>query len=247
MVTEGKVLSAHIYSVVGGVASIILFNRNGISINNCLVTLGFAAKREESFLSRKDNIVRQRPQFQPLSRAQEFKDLPDPIKIFTGPPPPKKECLKPYEFKKSPQNPLETRLVSLAKFTDDTNILIDANSVNQILLDTEPEQEAKRYYIGANVTERTDRNPNTFSVISKTVTIRETTCLPNIPGIAMILALVFCPFAEIRKDRLENRFTTVLTGMGFDEETKHSLFGERDVVFDVDVELREVDLLKVRN
>lgn len=69
--------------------------------------------------------------------------------------------------------------------------------------------------------------------------------MPNIPGLALLLALIFCPFAEIRKDQSEDRYTTVLTGLGFDPETKHSYFDQRDSVFDVNVDLQESDLLKV--
>jgi hypothetical protein len=69
--------------------------------------------------------------------------------------------------------------------------------------------------------------------------------MPNIHGFAPLMALIFCPMMECRRDATKSRYTTIMTGLGSHPETKQPLFPEHDMVFDLDVDINNEDLEKV--
>jgi ATP-dependent RNA helicase TDRD9 len=77
------------------------------------------------------------------------------------------------------------------------------------------------------------------------LTVRQTTVMPNIHGFAPLMALIFCPMMECRRDSTKSRYTTIMTGLGGHPETKKALFPEHDMVFDLDVEITNDDLKMV--
>ena len=69
--------------------------------------------------------------------------------------------------------------------------------------------------------------------------------MPNIPGLGVILALLFAPQAEIRRNSQLTRLSNVLSGLGFDPMTKSSHFPEHDAVFNIDVNLDSNDFMLI--
>ena len=71
------------------------------------------------------------------------------------------------------------------------------------------------------------------------VTLRNTTMLPNIPGLPALLTLIFTPRAEFHADEHRTRLTGALCGLGYDPETNQSLFPEHDmeIAFDTEISL----------
>ena len=61
--------------------------------------------------------------------------------------------------------------------------------------------------------------------------------MPNIPGLGLIIALLFAPQTEIRRNKELTRYINVLCGMGFDPDTKAPYFAEHDTVFNIDINL----------
>lgn len=166
-----EILVAQIYSVVNGVASVELIKKD-VSINKVLIYMDFAEFREESYMSKKDHIEREKAQLPGCPRieaSQEFHDRPEEIDIFSGVPPRRKECHVRYEFKGSPVSPLESRLVPVSRYLEKTNVIVDPGSINHVLLETEPELSISRLFIGANVFDKTVTNAKTFTVISVSV------------------------------------------------------------------------------
>ena len=66
---------------------------------------------------------------------------------------------------------------------------IDRESVNSVALDDEPQNPNDRLMVACFV----GLNPG-----GTTVMARDTTILPNIPGLPALMALLFCPTAELR-------------------------------------------------
>nr|XP_032521599.1 probable ATP-dependent RNA helicase spindle-E [Danaus plexippus plexippus] len=65
--------------------------------------------------------------------------------------------------------------------------------------------------------------------------------MPNIRGLPAIIALLFCPEAELRRDSTATRYVSVLCGLGSDEVGRPR-FPEHDLLVDVDADLSVEDI-----
>lgn len=74
---------------------------------------------------------------------------------------------------------------------------------------------------------------------------RETTLMPNIQGFGPLMALLFCPTMEVRRDKTRARNVSIITGLGYDTNRKIPLYEEHDSVFQLDVELNDDDFTMV--
>lgn len=72
------------------------------------------------------------------------------------------------------------------------------------------------------------------------VTLHQTTIMPHLPGMMSLLGLIFSPAAEVHMTTKKDRYTSILFGLGADENQKPH-FGEHDLLVNVDVELTQND------
>lgn len=79
------------------------------------------------------------------------------------------------------------------------------------------------------------------------ITINETTLLPNIRGFGPLMALIFSPSTDLKRDQTKSRYISILTGLGYSREDKVSLFPEHDALFHLDFELTNDDISSVSN
>lgn len=86
---------------------------------------------------------------------------------------------------------------------------------------------------------------NTRDSSSGSLTIRETTLLPNIRGIGPLIALLFCPTMELKRDETKARYISFVSGLGYNNKEKHPIFEEHDSNFHLDVELTGEDFAVV--
>lgn len=76
--------------------------------------------------------------------------------------------------------------------------------------------------------------------------LNETTLLPSIRGFGPMMAALFCPKMEMKRDREKSRIISILTGLGYDKDADRPLFEEHDSVFHLDVEFDQDDFHMVR-
>lgn len=114
-------------------------------------------------------------------------------------------------------------------------INIDKNSVNSVLLDNDLNQ-SKRLLV-AQSTMQSNRN---------SLTLRKTTFLPNIPGLAALLAMSFAPRMELRCNSRRTYYTGALCGLGpINNCTKRAMFPDHDMEIQFDVEITMDDVKEV--
>lgn len=73
--------------------------------------------------------------------------------------------------------------------------------------------------------------------------LRNTTLMPNIPGLTELVTLIFCPVAELFCDPNSNRYIGMLCGLG--HVRGKTIFPEHDVFININSNLTNEDLENV--
>lgn len=234
----GRKAKIRIYSVVNEIASVQL-TVHKIDQNKKLIDDGFAEEAEESYISKENHQHRKQRR---LEIDGNFSNITQPEKEF------EKKIDKRHDLRQitppfltmcplhvhliGPFSPLELSLNGIARMKT-SRVGVELTSVNSVILDDDILNFRGKFCVAANSTINFGKNQ---------MTIRETTLMPNIPGLAVILALIFSPHAELRRDENKTRFVSVLTGLGFDKTQQDPFYGEHDTMLDVDFELTTDDI-----
>lgn len=131
-----------------------------------------------------------------------------------------------------PISPLEVCLSPVVNSESLTSISIDSLSVNSITLDTCP-NEPKGIFLVAQTVVRSSNKHH--------LTLRNTTLLPNIPGLETLIILIFTPYIELRRDPLGTYYMGAFCGLGCNSKGR-SLFPEHDlrVLFDYEITIEDL-------
>lgn len=127
-----------------------------------------------------------------------------------------------------PYSPLEMKMYGKVHSLLGFGVKIEDDSVNSVLLDDQPGDSHERVLVAGQVGTKMDR---------KSVIVRSTTLLPNIPGLPAILTLVFAPRAEFRADADRKRLTGAICGLGYDKDRSQSFYPEHDMEIGFDAEI----------
>lgn len=136
-----------------------------------------------------------------------------------------------------PESPLEAEVIHLTKAGRAKTVNIEASSVNSVLFDPCPDSPSGLFLVAQGI----NRHQNMSHL-----TLRNTTLLPNMPGLASLIALIFTPYMELRRSPLGTYYTGALCGLGYDSATGNGLYPEHDMEIIFDVEITKDDLGMVR-
>lgn len=132
-----------------------------------------------------------------------------------------------------PYSPLETSVFPTAEGARQKTTTIDSNSINSVLLGNDPQDASEKYMVAASVSQGQGQ--------SESLILRQTTLMPNIRGFGPMIASIFCPRMEVKRDECKNRFVSLITGLGYDKNKRRPFFEEQDMIFNLDVELTDSD------
>jgi ATP-dependent RNA helicase TDRD9 len=199
-----------------------------------MINANFAVEGGENYHSRMDHVSRQsfNLSFQSsctitATASAITANLPNQDVVHLYPPPGMSNKLLTLS---GPHSPLEAQLTGLLNL-DNCKICLDTHSVNCVILNGDINEAHSRFYVASNVTKNRTNG----------ITLREITMMPNIAGLAEILALVFCPKMVIRRSDDNTRYVSMLTGLGDYPETKRSIFPLHEATFPINVELTDED------
>ncbi|XP_045453165.1 probable ATP-dependent RNA helicase spindle-E [Melitaea cinxia] len=234
LVAHGRLL-AKIYSVTHGIVSIELLAKGGeININEELLKRGYAISCEESYDSKLNHDLRQTATELNLAQKRAYNKEQTELaysRLREIEAPSYKECVSDVCLK-GPDSPLESIVHNMMYSSRDKQVQIEWNSVNSVLLDTEPQEVYERLLVAAEV----GQNEH-----SSKLTLRHTTLMPNIRGLPAIIALLFCPEAELRRDAGGSRYVSVLCGLGGAPDASPR-FPEHDLLVNIDADLDVDDI-----
>lgn len=128
---------------------------------------------------------------------------------------------------RGPFSPMETNLLPANKISFWKSVLTERESVNSVLLNTDPQDTHEGLLVAAKITESSSGNG---------ILARCSTLMPNVQGFGPLVAMLFCPMMQIKCDSERSKYIGVLTGMGYNTRTSHSLYEEHDLYFSLDAE-----------
>ncbi|GBP03921.1 Probable ATP-dependent RNA helicase spindle-E [Eumeta japonica] len=234
LVSKGRLI-AKVYSVTHGVVSIKLLAENGrLSINKDLVEKGLAQPADESYESKMNHDLRASAadlniaQKRAYNREQIHQAFQAARELE---PPSPRDCVTDTVLK-GPFSPLESTVYSMMYGSQQKRVNIEWNSVNSVLLDTEPQETYERLLVAGTVGQSTGGDR---------LTLRHTTLMPHVPGLPAIITMLFCPTMELRRDEQSIRYVCALVGLGSDDDG-HPLFPEHDMLLNIDVDLSVEDI-----
>ncbi|KAJ8723946.1 hypothetical protein PYW07_007926 [Mythimna separata] len=231
---RGRLL-AKVYSVVHGVVAIDLLADGGaLNVNDELIKRGYAIRCEESYESKLNHDIRENAIDLNLAQKRAYNREQMEMAYYQLTeikPPSAKDCDSDVCLK-GPHSPLETTVHNLMYGSRDKPVVIEWNSVNSVLLDTEPQEKYERMLVAADV--------GCDEGLTR-LTLRHTTLMPNIPGLPAIIALLFCPVAELRRNTACSRYVSALCGLG-STETGQPYLPEHDLLIEIDADLTVDDI-----
>lgn len=161
----------------------------------------------------------------PWNRGQNEQNIP---------PPPAHECRFTMRLK-GPHSPLEMQVYSAVKCGSHRSVNVEWNSVNSVLLDSHPQDVHDRLLVAGTVS---------TSAETGKLTLRHTTMMPNLRGFPALMALLFGPRAVMHTNKTDSRITSVLCGLGCDENYRPR-YDAHDMSFNLDFEFGPDDLLMI--
>ncbi|XP_025201691.1 probable ATP-dependent RNA helicase spindle-E [Melanaphis sacchari] len=120
---------------------------------------------------------------------------------------------------RGPISPLEMSVNGISRNSTSKIVKIECQSVNSVLLDTDPNDYHERLFVAGNVC----INEN------DKLTLWDTTMMPNIPGMPAIICLMFSPCVEIRYNSSYTKMIGAICGLGYHPETGRPLFEDNDI------------------
>ncbi|KYN35997.1 putative ATP-dependent RNA helicase spindle-E [Trachymyrmex septentrionalis] len=242
-IKKTKKILGKIYSIVDSVINLELIVINekeeSFNVNETLIKKGYAIKREESHVSQQNHELRaniSNINAMSIEEKQFYEEKQyDKHELMEYPKPPKEEDCTSSVNLQGPFSPLEMELIQLTLGGRLKKINVDMKSVNSVLLDDDLNQ-SRRLLIAQSTTQS---NKNSL-------TLRNTTFLPNIPGLAALLTLSFAPRMELRCNSRRTYYTGALCGLGpKDNFTNRSIFPDHDIEIQFDVEITIDDVKEI--
>uniref|UniRef100_A0A3Q3A8T5 ATP-dependent RNA helicase TDRD9 n=1 Tax=Kryptolebias marmoratus TaxID=37003 RepID=A0A3Q3A8T5_KRYMA len=241
-----------LYSILYDVMRVEVFinmESKKTSVVDILVEEGYAVKAEENFDSQQSHEAlmtlykdMEKGTYVPISansawkeREKEEKELIDSLLAHFSKYPPSGS-----KVRHRPSSPYKINFHSLS-VSSCRPASVDRTSINSMALNENPHHKHLRMLVATSVS---------VSSTGTRIILRETSILPNIPGLPGLMMMLFAPFMELRTNEERTCYSGALFGLGFNSQTKAAILPENDIelAFDVrfDVEdITEINALRV--
>ncbi|XP_069494292.1 ATP-dependent RNA helicase TDRD9 [Ambystoma mexicanum] len=242
---NGCALIVKVYSVVHNVLHVNVYRHSGnqmeMSIRDMLIDDGFAEPAEESYESKqshemlKDQVsTSKRKDAQQSCYRNGEKEL---IRTLT-------ECSNANKFGTpsckvmlfGPTNPYEVRFHSLTRISRFRSVWIEKESINSVLVNDAPVDNFQRMLVSAYLS---------VNASGSTIMLRETSLMPNIPGLPAILSMLFAPVIELRIDQQARSYTGVLCGLGWNRSLGAPVLKDHDIELAFDAHFNPEDIVEI--
>ncbi|XP_034432345.1 ATP-dependent RNA helicase TDRD9 isoform X2 [Hippoglossus hippoglossus] len=245
---KGNSLIVSVYSILHNVMRVqLLINTEttNTSVVDILVEEGHAVKAEESFDSKQNHEVlmslykdMETGKYVPNSASSSWKDRKKEEKELID------ELLAhfsksnlPISRKKvqvyGPTSPNKSSFHSLNQKTFYKTVCIERSSINLLALNENPHDKHQRMLVAGIVS---------VNSTGTRILLRDTTLMPDIPGLPSLVTLLFTPIMELRTNEEGTCYTGALCGLGCNSQAQEGILPEHDIelVFDVKFDVEDI-------
>uniref|UniRef100_A0A3Q3GEP4 ATP-dependent RNA helicase TDRD9 n=1 Tax=Labrus bergylta TaxID=56723 RepID=A0A3Q3GEP4_9LABR len=253
---KGRSLIVSLYSILHGVMRVeLLINTEmtNASVLDILVEEGHAVKVEESFDSKTNHEAliclyrdMEAGTYVPNSTSSSWKDrkieekelIDSLLDHFSKS---RQPCSRAKVNLHGPNSPNKINFHSLSHKTYYKTVCIEKSSINSLALNENPHYKHQRMLVAGTV------SVNSTGTL---ILLRETSFMPDIPGLPALVTMLFTPIMELRTNEERTCYTGALCGLGWNSQTQEGILPEHDIelAFDVkfDVEdITEINALRV--
>lgn len=187
-----------------------------------LIANQFARHVDENFASKLNHLRRLRPG--PVPAEIQFANRISTLKVNKFPPVPKEKCNQSLSLK-GPTIPMTATLTDM--FAEDKNesFITSSSSVNSVLCKSNNSYSGN-LLIAADILKSRDKS-----------VLHETSLMPDIPGFAVLMALIFAPQTEIKLSDDGMRYEFLRAGLGCNPNTGNPYFFAHDLMLPVDIDI----------
>uniref|UniRef100_A0A3P9J325 RNA helicase n=1 Tax=Oryzias latipes TaxID=8090 RepID=A0A3P9J325_ORYLA len=115
-------------------------------------------------------------------------------------------------------------------------VSIDKSSINSIALNESPHLKHMRMLVAGTVS---------VNASGSCILLKDTSFLPNIPGLPALVIMVFTPIMELRTDKERTCYTGALCGLGYNSQTHEVILPEHDIELEFDVKFDVEDIIEI--
>jgi len=239
--TLNKTLLAQVYSVVDGAFRVELVERlpggAELSFNNELVRLNLGEPAEEPYLSQQNHEWLEARKVQGMLTLSMPSDSRRQVTLSASASGDDARTRRKARklILTGPTNPLEMAFSSMTFAGRQRVVRVDPDSVNSVAIDDNPENKFSRLMVAHTFS----LNPAGNSMIA-----RDTTIMPQIPGLPALATLLWTPYVEYRANPKCERYIGALCGLGFDERGV-SILPDHDIelVFETTYDSQDIELM----
>ncbi|KAM9786380.1 ATP-dependent RNA helicase TDRD9 [Syngnathus typhle] len=134
-----------------------------------------------------------------------------------------------------PSSPYKCQFHSMFHNENIKTVTIENSSVNSMVLTENPHHKHQRMLVAGSV----------FIKTSGSISLGDTSLMPDIPGLPAILTILFTPIMELRTDEERTRYTGALCGLGWNNKTKKAVLPDHDIELDFDVKFDIEDITEI--
>ncbi|KAA8582197.1 hypothetical protein FQN60_008937 [Etheostoma spectabile] len=248
---KGRSLIVSLFSILHGVMRVqLLINTEttNASVADILVEEGHAVKAEESFDSKQNNEAlmslykdMERGTYVPNTASSSWKDrkkedkqLIDSLLAQFS------KNSQPHSKTKvhlhGPTSPYKINVLCLSHKTLYKTVCIERSSMNSLALNENPHHKHQRMMVAGTVS---------VNSTGTRILLRDTSIMPEIPGLPAIVTMLFTPIMELRTNEERTCYTGALCGLGWNSQTQEGILPEHDIELTFDVKFDVEDITEI--
>lgn len=248
---KGHSLIVELYSILHGVMRVeLLISTDTLqsSVRDILVQEGHAEKVDESFESKQNHEVLMSvykdmeagtyvsnstsTSWQERKR-EEQEVISSLLEHFS-------KSRQPFSKTKvhlqGPNSPHKISFHSLNHRTLFKAVSIEKSSMNSLAINENPHYKHQRLLVAGSVS---------VNATGTRILLRETTIMPDIPGLPALIIMLFTPVMELRTNEERTAYTGALCGLGWTSDMQEAVLPEHDIELAFDVKFDVEDITEI--
>ncbi|XP_029316166.1 LOW QUALITY PROTEIN: ATP-dependent RNA helicase TDRD9 [Cottoperca gobio] len=248
---KGRSLFVSLYSILHGVMRVqLLINTEttNTSVVDILVEEEHAVKADESFDSKQNHEAimslykdMERGTYVPNAvssswkdRKKEEKELIDKLLAHFSKSRQSHSKTKVHLY--GPNSPNKINFHSLSHKIFYKTVCVEGSSINFLALNENPHYKHQRMLVAGTVS---------VNSTGTRILLRDTSIMPDIPGLPALITMLFTPVMELRTDEERTCYTGALCGLGWNGQTQKGILPEHDIELTFDVKFDVEDITEI--